>query len=314
MKVKIDCWWTDSQSITGRVIKQFVTNEEQLKGIEFVYDNSYDYLIIFGRPNSNTQIKDKSKTFCFTMEPLWSPNNTISLDEISDYILVHDKRGYKNLDCYKENLVYMLYGGRGEINFSQREYDWTYENLYNKKYNKTKSISFIVRNAYESHYNYSSEIFKIIYVDRVKIGERIIENKLPIDIYGNYWEKKDNVFGEVWNKMIALDGYKFSIACENTIQKNYISEKFWDCVLCETIPINFGCNNINDYLPQLAEFDFTDIINDYSEIEYRLKHIIKNQDDIYIKYVDTIRELKNEYFLSEKFNLFLKIKSLINEN
>ena len=177
VKIKISCWWTNSQQITDRVIKQFVTNKKQLDGIEFVYDNSFEYLIIFGRLGVDTIIKDPNKTFCFTMEPLWSPNNNTNLHEISNNIIVPDINGYLNTNQYNEHLVYMLYGGHGELNFSNENFNWTYENINKIDFNKNKNISFIVRNSYESHYNQTSPLFKIIYQDRVKIAEHIINEK-----------------------------------------------------------------------------------------------------------------------------------------
>lgn len=312
MKIKIDCWWTNSQQITDRLIKQFVTNKEQLDGIEFVYDNTFDYLIIFGRPSIDTIIKNPDKTFCFTMEPMWSPNNSTNLHEISNNVIVPDIDGYLNVNNYTEHLLYMLYGGHGELNFSDKEYDWTYENLNKINFNKNKNISFIVRNAYESHYNQNTPLFKTIYQDRVKIAERIINENIDVDIYGQNWlEDRKKIKGTIWNKMFGLNEYKFSIAAENTIQKNYITEKFWDCILTETIPLYFGCSNFTDHFPELVYFNFTNIIDDYSEIDKRLNYILDNADNIYKVYKPIIKKMKFDYFNSPKFNIFLKIKELI---
>lgn len=315
MKIKIECWWTDSHSITNRLINQFVTNYNLLNNIEFVYDNSYDFLIIFGRPKNETLLKNSDKIFCFTMEPVWSPNNSINLHEISDYIWVHDKRGYIDDKSYKEGLVYMLYGGHGELNFNQSEFNWTYSNLITKNFEKKYFISDIVRNSYESHYNFKTDLYQTIYEDRVKIAEYLILNDFPIDIYGHYWDNNINnrIKGSIWNKMIGLNEYRFSISCENTIQKNYISEKFWDVILTETIPIYIGCSNFSENIYGLDEFNFTDIVNDKNEIEYRLKNIMKDEESLYKKYLNTIKELKFEYFNSSKYNLFLKIKELIEQ-
>lgn len=314
IKVKIDCWWTSTQQITDRLIKQFVTSNEQLNNIEFVYDDSYEFLVIFGRPNVNTIIKNPNKTICFAMEPLWSPNYTKNLHEISDYIFIPDKKDNKNEFQYNEHLIYMLYGGHGELNYADKSFDWTYDNLNNINFSKSKKISYIVRNAYESHYNNNNENYKIIYEDRVKIAEYIINESLPIDIYGQNWlEDKRNVKGSIWNKMLGLNDYKFSIASENTIQKNYITEKFWDCILTETIPIYFGCSNFNEYFPELEFFNLTNIIDKNYELDEKLKYILKNNDTLYEQYLPIIKKIKNNYFNNSEYNIFLKIKELINK-
>lgn len=312
MKLKIDCWWTDSYSITNRLIKQFVTNNTMLNNIEFVYDDTFDYIVIFGRPSSILKNINPDNVLCFTMEPLWSSNNTLNLHEISNNIIVHDKRGYIENDSYIENLTYMLYGGHGELNFSDPNYEWTYENITNMRYNKTKNISTIVRNSYETHYKYETDFYKTIYEERVKIIEKIIDNNCNVDIYGRYWnENNKNIKGEIWNKMLGLNDYKFSISSENTIQKNYITEKFWDTILCETIPIYFGCNNFSENIFDLDYFDFTNIINDYNEIIYRINYIDKNSILLYNKFLPIIKNLKNEYFFNKKYNIFLKILEYI---
>lgn len=41
--------------------------------------------------------------------------------------------------------------------------------------------------------------------------------------------------------------YQFSLIIENSTQKNYFSEKLIDCLLMKTIPIYYGCVNIDDF-------------------------------------------------------------------
>ena len=45
----------------------------------------------------------------------------------------------------------------------------------------------------------------------------------------------------------GLEKYKYSIAIENCCKENYFSEKFTDCILSWTIPIYYGCPNIDKY-------------------------------------------------------------------
>ena len=46
-KIKLECWWTDSNSLNNRFIKQFVFDNNQY---EFVINNP-DFTIIFGKTN-----------------------------------------------------------------------------------------------------------------------------------------------------------------------------------------------------------------------------------------------------------------------
>lgn len=52
------------------------------------------------------------------------------------------------------------------------------------------------------------------------------------------------------NKMDGLADYKFSIAIENTSQCNYFTEKINDCFLTYTIPLYYGCTNLEKYFPE----------------------------------------------------------------
>jgi hypothetical protein len=49
-------------------------------------------------------------------------------------------------------------------------------------------------------------------------------------------------------KSDGLAPYRFSVVIENVREKNYFSEKLVDAVLCETVPIYWGCPNIGDFM------------------------------------------------------------------
>lgn len=47
-------------------------------------------------------------------------------------------------------------------------------------------------------------------------------------------------------KTDGLAPYRFSVVIENVRETNYFSEKLIDAILCETVPIYWGCPNIGD--------------------------------------------------------------------
>lgn len=72
--------------------------------------------------------------------------------------------------------------------------------------------------------------------------------KDKIDVYGrgfNYIEDK-------WH---GIAEYKYSIAIENNVVKDYFTEKLFECYLSHTMPIYYGCPNVHDY------FDASSIIS-----------------------------------------------------
>jgi hypothetical protein len=68
------------------------------------------------------------------------------------------------------------------------------------------------------------------------------EGSLPIDLYGRavrYIEDK-------WD---GLAPYRYSIAVENASAPDYWTEKIADCFLTWTVPLYYGCSNLERYFP-----------------------------------------------------------------
>lgn len=309
-KIKLECWWTDTQSIHNRFIRQFVPDSD-LNNYSFVTDNQ-DFTIVLGRTLWENLKTSKDKTFYFSQEPLWSPNQP--KDNIHEYcskIFVSDKRDYPDRDEYIETLLPMLYSGRGEMD-SREEWDWSYR-LKEKKYPKSKPISIIVRKDYSSYYNQfvNPVTSKINYQLRTDLGIQLSSNP-DIDIYGTYWEKNgSNIKGEVWNKHVGLDDYMFSIGCENSIQKNYVSEKFWDIILTDGIPVYLGCNNINDYVNPESYVSLNDL--SLHDMVSKINYVVKHYHEIYNQKIKHVLELKQDFFSNPVYNLWERIKKEISE-
>jgi hypothetical protein len=308
IKIKLECWWTNTESINSRLIKQFVPDEDLLE-YSFV-NESPDYTIVFGRTEWDKIETPKERTFYISQEPLWSPNQP--KDDIHNYcskIIISDKRDYPNREEYIESLIPMFYGGRGE-NDSREMWDWSLK-LKDKEFEKSDSISMIVRKAHESHYNHlvNQETSNINYERRTELGEVLSSNK-NIDIFGTHWQNNgENIKGEIWNKHVGLDRYKFSICCENTIQKNYVSEKFWDTVLTDTVPIYLGCSNIDEHIPSNSYISLNNL--NFDEMVEKINDVIGNSDEYYNRHIFNVKTLKQDFFKNPKFSVWEQIKNLI---
>jgi glycosyltransferase involved in cell wall biosynthesis len=119
-----------------------------------------------------------------------------------------------------------------------------------------------------------------------------------------------DIFGvgikEIRGKIDALRDYKYSIAIENGIYKNYFTEKILDCFLTGTIPIYNGTTNIGDFFNPKGFYIFEnkqqliDIIlsiNDetyadkakYIEENYKKAHEYwYNNDKLFKKFINTL--------------------------
>ena len=105
-------------------------------------------------------------------------------------------------------------------------------------------------------------------------------------------------------KAEGLAPYRYSVVIENTRETNYFSEKLVDAVLCSTVPIYWGCPNIDRFLdPESiiqceSEADIRRAIETASEADYlarlprlkTLQHEIARYADLDRRAAEAIRE------------------------
>jgi len=284
-KIKISANYDSSENLTERLIKQFKTPDIDLSEIEFVYDDSYDIIVFFN--HVNTTIKENSKSYVIPHEPSWAGSHQKTFND-GTTVLGFNKNLYQG-NCI-ETLSHTFYGGRGPwvdtLDF------WCYDNLKDKTFIKTKNISSSITKLNEDYGN------TCLYPQRFKISN-MIDDMSFIDCYGggNSSPKKKD----------ALVDYKFNLVVENEHGENWITEKFYDSVLTDTIPIYFGCKNIKEIYPEGGYLLIEDIDN-LEEISNLLNNVDKNADKIYSENIDSIRRIKKRYF--EEYNLLKLIIDL----
>lgn len=291
-RIKVSAGYDTSENLTERLLKQFKTDDINLSDIEFVFDESYDIIIFF---NYIFGKYDKSKkAYVFPHEPTWAGTHQKNYLEYPNLtVFGFDKNIYKG-NCI-ESIAFTFYGGRGpwvdKLDF------WSYENLKQIWLNKTKSISSSITDISNS----SSST--CLYPQRYKLGNYINENLKFIDVYGGW----GNNLSHVSERKESLINYKFNLVIENEYYNNWITEKFYDCVLTDTIPIYFGCKNIKEIYPEDGYILINDI-NNIEEIKDLLIHINNNADEIYNSKIENLRKIKSKYFTEN--NLLKKIITL----
>ncbi len=88
-------------------------------------------------------------------------------------------------------------------------------------------------------------------------------------------------------KADGLAPYRYSVVIENVQERNYFSEKLIDAILCETVPIYWGCPNISDF------FDPTGMMICETEAELRAAIAMMSQGD-YAARLPALRAIKAE--------------------
>jgi hypothetical protein len=107
----------------------------------------------------------------------------------------------------------------------------------------------------------------------------------------------NNPFLENDSKISLFDTYQFSIVIENSKQKNYFTEKIIDCLVTKTIPIYWGCPNIDNI------FDITGWIILESDSIEELVEKLKVLDE---KYYDNHKDVVEKNYLKAQEYVLLR--------
>ena len=141
-----------------------------------------------------------------------------------------------------------------------------------------------------------------LYSEREKMI-RFFEENYPneFDLYGIGWEKEKypSYRGKIMDKMRTLGNYKFSLCYEN--QKNingYITEKIFECFYGGVIPVYWGANNIEKYVPSDCFIDRRKFKSN-EELYFYLQNMSEQEYDKKIKKID-------EFLSSEHYKKFLE--------
>jgi hypothetical protein len=279
-KIKFNCNWTSDKSLYDRIISNYIGNEIP----EITYKDDYTHLVVFNRKTCEQKCSIKN-TFAFIMEPSWSNNWDRNLGNYCDKVFFHDlnllENEIPNKTAYIEHpsclMYHMLY--HNNINY-----------FLNTRFIKTNLLSFIV--------SFTPNNSNFLYGQRTALALQLLKTDLDFHIYGNNWQIFDQrIKGPIYDKKNALINYRYSIAVENSREKNYVTEKFIDCILCDTIPIYYGCSNIEELYNKenfisLKEMSVESI---FQALRVQKKFDLKNLKEIYIS----------------KFNIFNIVKNLI---
>ena len=285
VKIKFFSDYTTSANLLKRFKANYDIYDEYL---EYTLNDDYHYAVVFNR--ANERIKPWAKIITVIQEPSWSPAhyNQYFLTN-SDYLIIHDPALFENEYNIKlggkviESPSYMFYHDQLESSIFRNS----------EGFKKQKKLSFIVSGK---NYNFKN------YNKRIDLLRKILDSDLDIDIYGKELKINDLRFkGKLDYKYTGLIPYEYSIAIENSNEKNYISEKFFDCIICNTIPIYFGAPNINEVYEEryFKQFDLESVtvINDIKKIIAEPIGIDNVNKEIYFK----------------RFNLYTKIKEIIDK-
>ncbi|ORX50251.1 hypothetical protein BCR32DRAFT_250148 [Anaeromyces robustus] len=130
-----------------------------------------------------------------------------------------------------------------------------------------------------------------------------------IDSYGMCLNNKD-IYEEdqgdsAWNsKMNTIRKYKFTLAFENSDDRDYVTEKFFQPLEAGSVPVFYGTANIADFAPEHSYIDANDFENAKELAEF-LNHLDKD-DKEYESYL----EWKKKNKLGDNLEHLIEIRKL----
>lgn len=161
----------------------------------------------------------------------------------------------------------------GHIWIPQKSYDELYEH---DNVEKNKLISIVVSN--KSNTPGHKKRLEFCLNLKKRFGDKI-------DIFG----RGINEFDDKWD---VLAPYKYSIAIENCVETDWMTEKIGDCFTSLTFPFYYGCPNIDRYYDKNS-YQLIDI--DDFEGSCNIIEKIINDEHHYKRHLKSLIESKNKY-------------------
>lgn len=133
-----------------------------------------------------------------------------------------------------------------------------------------------------------------------------ISGQSPIDFRNRFNIDNNKTIGLDLNSKIDLFHDMFHVCVENVSTENWFTEKLIDCLYSKTIPIYYGCPNIDQY------FDTTTILC-FNTVDQLLKIVNSLTPDFYYKNIKSIEFNfeKSKQYLDLNQRLVQKITQLV---
>jgi alpha(1,3/1,4) fucosyltransferase len=166
------------------------------------------------------------------------------------------------------------------VNISANKYHSSSMELYSTR---RKSIRY-----FEMKFGDQFDLYGIGWNKPVTYSQRFL--KLPFPFYKSYK-------GMINDKSEVYPKYRFALCYENAQVPGYVTEKIFDCLRCDCIPIYLGAPNITEYVPKDTFIDRRNFTDD----EELAKFLIKMTEVEFKQYQKNIRE----YLSDAQFSAFL---------
>ena len=210
------------------------------------------------------------------------------------YMKGHTDWMVEKLERFSRVLTHHAPSGQSKFAVSQPAIPWhvnkTFDQLVALEMpSKPKTLSWVVGNARDLP-GHRKRLAFLAYIQR--------KGSLNIDLFG----RAVQFIEDKWD---GLSPYQYSLAIENSSSPDYWTEKIADCFLSWSVPIYYGCTNLEDYFP--SESFIRLHIDSPEEAFESVKTIIKR--DNWEKRLPALEEARD--LVLHRYQLFPHLSRLI---
>jgi GR25 family glycosyltransferase involved in LPS biosynthesis len=256
LRVKLICNWCSSKKLCMEWNKMS-QGDGCWDDIETTWeDENIDYYVIINYPLHNAQYIPE-KTILFQMEPecleeyqTWGTKTWGSWHNPDPNRFLH----VRTHRLYHNNAFWQL----------NKSYSYLKNNVYGKE-NHSIISSICSSKYFDPGHKYRIDFLKFVESKNDPMVQLHIYNENNIHNFQSYCGRADPDV----DKEKGILPYKYYFMCENNAEKNFITEKIWESLLCETLCFYWGCPNLSDYIDPQAyiSLDMTDFEGSFQIIK-----------------------------------------------
>lgn len=295
LRCKVLCDWGTSESACKGIEKMSQGNNIWNNITLTHEDNDIDYYVILNKPRPE-DIYDPKKSLVFHMEP-WCGEDwqTWGIKTWGEWATPDPAKFF-----------------HVQTNASHRTIGfWTMEVPYSTITSSDFATVIIPSDSVSSILSQKvSDPGHKLRVEFLRFLESKQDPMIPIHVYGreNY-HALQSYKGEVGDKKEdKILAHKYHFGVENNSEKNYVTEKLWEAILCERLCFYWGCPNIADYVDSRAyvQLDLNNFEASYQIIKLAIATNLWEQRLPYI------RAAKKKFL--ESYSFFPTIEQAIAEH
>ena len=217
------------EELCERMRRNFLDEESFDPRLQLTAGSDYDALIVFNGLDREAGVP-RERVFGFLQEPSWSGSYDRDLPASCGVVFAHAPSAFPAYGNVRFHPAILPTEVSGEAASFKGD----------SSFDKPHGLSFVV-SALGGGHNYEV---------RRALVRRLLASDLDFHLYGRGWQLEDRRYlGPLQDKRDGLAEYRYSIAIENCCERGYVTEKLFDCFLCNCVPIYLGAPDVAEIYP-----------------------------------------------------------------